>query len=104
MLELIALVCGLILCVYLPIEAGKVRRGWVRKSFKGTPEEFRAAYVKQVNYFMWIGVGIGTIDLALAPLNAEGGEWVFNVISAVLWLTVAGIGFYTKGQFAQKPA
>jgi hypothetical protein len=104
MLELIALVCGLILCIYLPIEASKVRGGWVRKSFKGTPEEFRAAYVKQVRYFMWIGVGIGVVDLALAPLNAEAGEWIFNVISGVLWLTVAAIAFHTRGQLAKKPA
>ena len=104
MLELIALICGLFLCVYLPIEAGKVRNGWVRKSFKGTPEEFRAAYVKQVNYFMWIGVGIGVVDLVLAPLNAEGGDWIFNLISSVLWLAVAAIAFYTKGQLSQKSA
>ena len=104
MLELIALVCGLVLCIYLPIEASKVRNGWVRKSFKGTPAEFRAAYVKQVNYFMWIGVGIGVVDLVLAPLNAEAGEWIFNVISGVLWLAVAGIAFYTRGRLNQKQA
>jgi hypothetical protein len=104
MLELIALVCGLILCIYLPIEAGKVRNGWVRKSFKGTPEQFRAAYLKQVVYFMWIGVVIGAVDLVLAPLSSESGEWIFNLISAALWLTVAGIAFYTKGQLTQKSA
>jgi len=104
MLELIALVCGLVLCIYLPIEASKVRSGWVRKNFKGTPEEFRAAYVKQVTYFMWIGVGIGVVDLVLAPLNGERGDWIFNVISAALWLTVAGISFYAKGQLARTPA
>ena len=104
MLELIALVCGLILCIYLPIEAGKVRNGWVRKSFKGTPEAFRAAYRKQVVYFMWIGVAIGIVDLVLAPISSEPGEWIFNLISAVLWLTVAAIAFYTKGQLTRMPA
>jgi len=104
MLELIALVCGLFLCIYLPIEAGKVRGGWVRKSFKGTPEEFRAAYRKQVVYFMWIGVAIGVADLVLTPISSEPGEWIFNLISAALWLTAAAIAFYTKGQLARMPA
>ena len=31
MLELIAMVAGLAVCVWLPIEMSKIRKGWVHK-------------------------------------------------------------------------
>jgi len=104
MLELIAIVGGLVLVIFIPIEAKKARSGVVRKNFKGTADDYRAAYLKQVNWFMWLGVGIGVANAAMAPLNSENGEWVFKLIAATVWLAVAVIAFYTKGQLAQTPA
>lgn len=48
MLEIIVLICAVIALIYTPIEAKKVHGGWVRPKFKGTPEEFRAKYIKQL--------------------------------------------------------
>jgi hypothetical protein len=104
MLELIAIVCGLILVIFMPIEAKRVRSGVVRKNFKGTADDYRAAYLKQVNWFMWLGVGIGVANVAIAPLNLENGEWVFKLIGAAVWFAVAVMAFRTRAQLAQKPA
>jgi len=104
MLELIAIVAGLVLCFYLPYEVGKVRNGWVRKSFKGTAEAFRAAYQKQLKTFMVLGLVIGIVDIALAPLDQEAGEWVFKLLSAAIWLSVAAVAYHARGRLAQPAA
>jgi len=104
MFELIAIIGGLVLCFYLPYETGKVRGGWVRKRFKGPPESFRAAYIKQLTYFMWFGVAIGAVDVVLAPLSLRRGEWVFKLISAAIWLAVAAVAYHSRGRLAEQPA
>ena len=43
MLELIAMVAGLAVCVWMPIEMGKIRKGWVHKKFAGDRPKFLAA-------------------------------------------------------------
>ena len=48
MLELIAMVAGIVICVLVPIEVGKIRRGWVRPKFAGDRAKFLAAYRKQL--------------------------------------------------------
>ena len=104
MLELISIVCGLILIVYLPVEATKVSNGWTRPSFKGTPQEFRTAYLKQVTYFMWLGIGLGVANLAVAPLNPEDGQWVFLVVGAAIWFGDAAVAYHFRGRLAQRLA
>lgn len=104
MLELISLVGGLILCFYIPYEAGKVRTGWIRKNFKGEPTDFRAAYLKQLTYLMWVGSVIAVVDVALAPLSDRSGEWVFKLIGAVVWLAVAGLSYNERRRMMQTPA
>ena len=104
MLELIAIVCGLVLCFYLPHEASKVRNGWVRKSFKGAPEDFPAVYAKGLKSFATIGIVLGCVGVVLAPLAPEGGEWVFKLLGAAIWFGVAGISFYLRSRLTQQPA
>ena len=55
MLELISMVAGLIVCIMIPIEVGKIRKGWVRDKFKGDRPKFLAAYRKQLKMLMWLG-------------------------------------------------
>jgi hypothetical protein len=100
MLELIAIVAGFILLFYLPYEANKVRNGWVRKRFKGAPEDFPAAYAKALKSFMITGIVLGCAGLALAPLAPEEGEWVFKLLGAAIWFGVAGVAFHQRGKFA----
>ena len=99
MLELIAMAGGLIVCCLLPISAKRVRDGRVSKNFKGDAEAFRAANFKQLTVLMWVGIGIGGIDVTLALLNAsmnERGEWEFNLVSAAIWLTAAVIAYRSR--------
>jgi hypothetical protein len=59
MLEIIALVAAVVVIVWTPIEAAKVRGGWVRGNFKGTAEDFRARYRKQIAFTGWLGIKLG---------------------------------------------
>ena len=101
MLELIAIVCGFILLFYIPHEANKVRAGWVRKRFKGAPEDFPAAYAKALKSFIITGIVLGCAGLALAPLALEEGEWVFKLLGAAIWFGVAAVAFHQRGKFPQ---
>jgi hypothetical protein len=94
MLELIALVCGAALIVWQPIEARRVAGGWVRPRHKGSPEEFRANYRRQLTLFLWLGLGIGVVNLVLGGVLEEdparrmvrfaaGGIWLGVAVSAV---------------------
>ncbi|HXC29303.1 MAG TPA: hypothetical protein VNV38_15200 [Stellaceae bacterium] len=99
MLELIAIVGGFFLLFYLPYEANKVRNGWVRKRFKGAPEDFPAAYAKALKSFMITGIILGCAGLVLAPLAPEQGEWVFKLLGAAIWFGVAGVAFNQRSKF-----
>jgi hypothetical protein len=104
MLELIAIVGGLILIFYLPYEVGKVRNGWVRKSFKGAPADFPAAYAKSLKSFTTLGLILGCVGVVLAPLTPEGGEWVFKLLGAAIWFGVAAIAYQQRGKLTAQPA
>jgi hypothetical protein len=69
MLELIAIVGGVLLLFYLPHEVNKGRRGWVRKSFEGAPEDFPAVYAKGLKSFTTIGLILGCVGIVSAPLT-----------------------------------
>ena len=43
MIELISIVASLVVCILIPIEVGRIRRGWVRKNFAGDRGKFLAA-------------------------------------------------------------
>jgi hypothetical protein len=104
MLELIAIVGGLFLIFYLPYEAAKVRNGWVRKSFKGSPGDFPAAYAKGLKSFMTIGLILGCVGVVLAPLAAERGEWIFKLLGAAIWFGVAAVAFQQRSRLERQPA
>jgi hypothetical protein len=99
MLEIIALVAALVLCVWTPIETRKVRNGWVRKKFKGTPAEFVTAYRRQLHVFTWVGgvLGLGNITLA-AILDAGDPRQIVKIVAGGIWLVAAAISFYSRRQ------
>ena len=101
MLELIAIIGGLILLFYLPHEANKVSGGWVRKNFKGAAADYPAAYVKTLKWFTKLGVILGCVGIALAPLSLERGEWVFKLLGAAIWFGVAAVAFQQRSKFPQ---
>lgn len=102
MLELIAIVGGFFLLFYLPHEANKVRNGWVRKRFKGAPEDFPAAYAKALKFHINIGIVLGCGGLILAPLAPEQGEWIFKLLGAAIWFGVAAVAYNQRVKFEQQ--
>jgi hypothetical protein len=91
MIELISIVASLALCVLIPLEASKVRNGWVRRSFAGDRPKFLAAYRKQLKLLMWLGLVFGVLSISLAPLEARVGEPTVKVIAGMVWFVVAGL-------------
>ena len=103
MLELIAMVAGLAVCVWLPIEMAKIRKGWVHKKFAGDRPRFLAAYRKQIRMLMWLGLFFGVAGLGLAAFEARHGEAIVKVIGAVIWLAVSGIAYTSHRALEQIP-
>jgi hypothetical protein len=99
MLEMIALLAALALCVWTPIETRKVRNGWVRKKFKGTPAEFVTAYRRQLRVFTWVGavLGLGNIALA-ATIDAGDVRQIVKIVSGAIWLVAAAVSFHSRRQ------
>lgn len=92
MLEIIILICAIAAIIYTPIEAKKVHGGWVRAKFKGTPEEFRARYVKQLKTLTWLGFGLGAAYIVLGfALGVDStAHLVVKLVIGALWI---GVGF-----------
>ena len=103
MLELIAMVAGLALCVWLPIEMSKIRKGWVHKKFAGDRPKFLAAYRKQIRTLMWLGLVFGVSGIGLAALADQRAESIVKLIGAAIWFSVAGIAFTSLRALAQIP-
>lgn len=93
MLELIAMVAGLAVCVMMPIEMAKIRKGWVHKKYAGDRPKFLAYYRKQTRTLMWLGLVFGVAGIGMAALADQDAETIVKLIGAAIWLAVAGIGF-----------
>ena len=103
MLELIAMIAGLIVCIMMPIELGKIRKGWVSKKFTGDRPRFLAAYRKQVKMLMWLGLVFGVLGVGLAAVEAREGEVIVKLIGAAIWFAVSGIAYTSLRALAQIP-
>jgi hypothetical protein len=103
MLELLSIIAGLAVCILMPIELGKIRKGWVSKKFAGDRPKFLAAYRKQVRVLMWLGLVFGVLGLGLAAVEARQGEMIVKLIGASIWLAVSGIAFVCHGELAKIP-
>lgn len=94
MIEIIAMVCAAVLVVWTPIESRKVARGWVRRRFKGTPEEFRVAYRRQLTILVWLGLGFGVFNLGFAlALEDDPARRLVKLVAGALWLGVTASAF-----------
>jgi hypothetical protein len=93
MLELIAMVAGLAVCVWLPIEMSKIRKGWVHKKFAGDRPKFLAHYRKQVRSIMLLGLVLGVAGIGLAAIADQRAESIVKLIGAAIWFAVSGIAF-----------
>ena len=96
MLELISIIASLTLCVFTPIEVAKIRKGWVRKKFADDPQAFIAAYHRQLNMVMWLGVVFGVLVLLTAFLETEPGEDIVKFVASAIWFALAVICFVSR--------
>ena len=103
MLELISIVAGLVVCIMMPIEVGKIRKGWVRDKFKGDRPKFLAAYRKQLKVLMWLGFVFAVLGIALASVQDHRGEAIVKVIGAVIWFAAAAVSFFSLRTLANVP-
>jgi hypothetical protein len=97
------MVCGLAVCVWLPIEMGKIRKGWVHKKFAGDRPRFLAAYRKQIRTLMWLGLVFGLAGIGLALVEDRPGGSIVKLVGAVIWLAVSGIAFTSLRALEQIP-
>ena len=106
MLELIILVCGVIVLFYTPIEAKKVHGGWVRPKFKGTPEEFRAKYVRQLKVVAWIGFIVGPLYaiLGIALGGSNSAQLIVKLVIGGLWIAVGVVNLMMRRKYFETPA
>ena len=103
MLELIAMVAGLAVCVWLPIEMSKIRKGWVHEKFAGDRPKFLAAYRKQIRSMVWLGLILGVAGIGLAAIADQRAESIVKLIGAAIWFAVSGIAFTSLRALAQMP-
>ena len=103
MIELISIVASLVVCILIPIEVGRIRRGWVRKNFAGDRGKFLAAYRKQLKLLMWLGLVFGVLEIGLALIEAHPGERPVKLVAAAIWLAVFCISFTALRILAKVP-
>ena len=104
MIELIGIVACLIACIGIPIQTAKVRSGAVPAKFKGTPAEYRAAWVKQVTTLMWVGLGLGAAMAGMAFIpNDTPYEWIAKAVSSGLWFTASALSFFARRSLETAP-
>ncbi len=100
MLEILIIVCALAALIWTPIEAKKVHGGWVRAKFKGTPEEFRAKYVKQMKMLTVVGFVLGSLYIVLAFLIAEDeANLAVKLFIGALWIGVATMNLMLRRKY-----
>jgi hypothetical protein len=97
MIELIGIVCCIAAIIGLPIQTAKIRTGWMPKRFKGTFADYLAAYRKQLNMLVWVGVVLGAINIVLAVIpQGTPNEWIAKAVSAGLWFVLGALSYFSK--------
>lgn len=103
MLELISLIAGLIICIMMPIEVGKIRKGWVREKFKGDRPRFLAAYRKQLKMLMWLGFIFAAFGIVFAFIEDRRAEVIVKLVGAAIWFAVATISYFSLRSLENVP-
>jgi hypothetical protein len=104
MLELIAIVAALAVCVLTPIEVRRIRRGWVPRKFAGDRAKHLAAYRKQLTVLIFAGAIFGVLGLVMASLATRPGEATVKIVAAAIWLAVSCVCFVSRRMLPSEPA
>lgn len=104
MLELIAIVAALAVCILTPFEVRRIRRGWVHKKFAGDRARHIAAYRKQLTILIFTGALFGVLGVVLAAIATRPGEATVKLVAAVIWLAVSLVCFVSRRMLPSEPA
>jgi hypothetical protein len=100
MIELLVIIAGIAVVILTPIEVGKIEKGWVRKSFKGTHADFVKAYRKQLMFMMWFGGFLGVAYIGLGLIAERQYEDIAKYVIAAIWFAVGAMSYYCREKLA----
>lgn len=104
MLELIAIVCALVVCVLTPFEVRRIRRGYVHKKFAGDRAKYIAAYRKQLTMLIFAGAIFGVLGIVFASLEDRPGGAAVRIVAAMIWFAVSAICFVSRRMLPSESA
>jgi hypothetical protein len=96
MLELIAIIAALVICVLTPFEVRRIRGGWVHKKFAGDRAKYIVAYRKQLTILIYMGAVFGVLGIVFAAIATRPGDTTVKIIAAVIWFAVSAICFFSR--------
>jgi len=94
----VAIVAGLGLIFYLPIQTRRIAGGWVPANFTGNAADYPAFWAKKAIGFMGLAIGIGVVFLALIPAADGTGESISDLAIAIIWLVIAAVTYRCRRQ------
>jgi hypothetical protein len=100
MIEILVIIAAIAVLILTPIEVNKIKTGWVRKSFKGTPAEFVTAYRKQLLIMIWFGGVMGLAYVGLGFLAEREDSDIAKFVIAALWLAVGAMSYFMREKLA----
>lgn len=103
MLELIAIIAAIAICILTPYEVNKIRRGWVHKKFAGDRAKHIAAYRKQLTILICMGAVFGVLGIVFAAIATRPEEITVKIVTAVIWFAVSGICFVSRRRLPSEP-
>lgn len=96
MLELIAIVCALVVCILTPFEVRRIRGGYVHKKFADDRGKYLAAYRKQLTLLIVAGAIFGVLGIVFAAFEERPGGATVRIVAAVIWFAVSAICFVSR--------
>jgi hypothetical protein len=99
-IEIIVIIAGIAVCILTPIEVNKIKKGWMRKNFKGTHADFIKAYRKQLLVMTWVGGVLGVAYIGLGLIADREYSDIAKFVIAAIWLTVGAISYFSREKLA----
>jgi hypothetical protein len=104
MIELISILASIVLIFVAPIQTAQICAGKISPKYKGTPEAYAAAFRKQIGLLVWLGAVLAVLNLGLIFIASEPGEWIVNLVAAMLWLGVLAVSLHSRHRLSKLPA
>jgi hypothetical protein len=104
MLELISILASIALLVVTPMQTAQIRAGKISPNYKGTADAYAAAFCKQIGLLVWLGAVFTVLNLVLIFIATEPGDWIVNLVAAVLWFGVFAVSLHSRQRLAKLSA